>query len=286
MPTIDLSIFRKDKTNVGDWWSPPHLYFPLNIANSFDLNNSNEIPNNSGSYIVGGGGLGNESFRPHLKRLTRPDREYRLIAWGVGADVDIDRKGRVGPPDKMNSLLDYFEDFDEVGTRIYPPEGSFTRKNYRWVPCASCMSPIFRELSDVTPSSRVGYYSHKRVPLTLGGRNHSGILHSLPYLRNGAQSANNRGSNLRAKLEFMARFEFIVTNSYHGVYWATLLGRRVICQPFKNGLHTFRHAPTYLDGNDVNAALEQASDYPEALGECRAANIEYYRYLTEKYGDI
>ena len=286
MSDDDLAIFRKDKTNVGDWWSPPHLYFPLNIRKSIDLVRSQDIPNRSGRYIVGGGGLGQDGFRPHLDRLTRSDRNYSLIAWGVGADVDVDRKGLVNPPDALNELLDFFRGFDDVGIRIYSPNGYADRKNYRWVPCASCMSSIFQELSGMPPTQRIGYYSHKRVPLVLNNRRYSGRLQSMPFFRSRTQSSNNQGSNLRAKLEFMARFEFIVTNSYHGVYWATLLGRRVICAPFKNGLHTFRHAPAYLEGDDIGSAMDQATTYPHALDECRLANMEYYRYLTEKYRDI
>ena len=62
------SIFRKDKTNVGDWWSPPHKYFPLDISASIDLLNSETVPNEPGLYIVGGGGLGNSGFNSTQRR--------------------------------------------------------------------------------------------------------------------------------------------------------------------------------------------------------------------------
>lgn len=32
--------------------------------------------------------------------------------------------------------------------------------------------------------------------------------------------------------------------------------------------------------------MEKAKSYPEALEECRLANVKYYNYLTDKYGLI
>lgn len=92
--------------------------------------------------------------------------------------------------------------------------------------------------------------------------------------------------DIAAKLRFLARFEFIVTNSYHGVYWATLLGRKVICLAFKNGLFSFRHAPAYFDPAEPSRAFDEAQAYPDAIDECRDANIGFYRYLIERYGDF
>lgn len=280
-----LSVFRKDKTNVGDWWSPPHKYFPLNSAGSVDLIDKDTLPNRPLTYIVGGGGLGNASFAEHLAQLTRSDRAYRLVAWGIGADGAVDRQGLIQRPANFDHLLDYFADFDEVGTRIFLPDGYGARDNYHWVPCASCMSPLFRDLANVQPTQRVGFFSHKRVPLTASGQRASGMEKVLSAFRKGVHF-DNRGSNLEQKLGALAQCEFVVTNSYHGVYWATLLGRKVICQPFKDGLYTYRHPPAYLLDGGLEAAMEQAQTYPQALDECRLANIAFYRYLTEKYGDI
>lgn len=286
VPTGSLTIFRRDKTNVGDWWSPPERYFPLDVFQSNDLIDSENFPNHSTTYIVGGGGLGNESFLPHLDRLTRRDRAYTLIAWGVGADHQVDRSSLIRCPDNFDALLDYFSAFDEVGTRIYMSAGYGDRKNYRWVPCASCMSPLFRELAHVQPTQRVGFFSHKRVPLSDTGQRASKLDSVRSSLFNRVSHFDNRGSDLKQKLAAMANCEFVVTNSYHGVYWATLLGRKVICQPFKDGLYSFKHAPAYLFQDDLDNVMEKAVSYPNALEECRLANVAYYRYLTEKYGLI
>ena len=279
-----ITIHRRDRTNVGDWWSPPERYFPLDVSKSFDLLDSESLPNLPTTYIIGGGGLGNGSFLPHLKRLNRDDRSYKLIAWGVGADDQVDRQGLIRRPKNLDPLLDYFSDFDEIGTRIFSPAGYGERKNYHWVPCASCMSPMFRELANMKPTKRVGFFSHKRVPLSARGHKASKLDYiSLLFQKN---HFDNRGANLEKKLVALAQCEFVITNSYHGVYWATLLGRKVICQPFKDGLYSFKHAPVYLLEDKLETAMERARNYPDALEECRLANVTYYRFLTEKYGII
>ena len=81
----------------------------------------------------------------------------------------------------------------------------------------------------------------------------------------------------------MARFETIVTNSYHGVYWGTLLNRRVICIPFKSGLYTFNHQPTYALGDFAKIKIDEIPKYPMALDECRGANVDYFNLITSKY---
>lgn len=182
--------------------------------------------------------------------------------------------------------MKYFDGFDELGTRIYSVNGYQGNASVHWVPCASCMSPLFAELRAVKPKARIGLYDHLRVPVTCPDGEPELLPRSLFGVRSRFRRKSNRGRNLRSKLEYMAGFEFILTNSYHGVYWATLLGRKAICVPFKDGLYTFRHRPAYLTDNRLSDAMDAATAYPDALEECRLANIRYYAHLVEKYGDI
>lgn len=284
MKTPTATIFRKDKTNVGDWWSPPERYFPFDVFKTHDLLDSEKITNQPTIYIVGGGGLGNESFLPHLKRLTQTNRRYKLIAWGVGADYQVDRNGLAPQPKNFNTLLNYFSSFDEVGTRIFSSNGYGNRKNYRWVPCASCMHPLFDQLINIKPTNRIGVFSHKRALLSARGQRTTKLKYTSTQFFNRKIHLNNSGSNIERTLAALAQCEFVVTNSYHGVYWATLLGRKVICRPFKDGLYSFKHAPTYLLEDNLELAMESAVSYPEAIEECRLANSQYYSFLKEKYG--
>ena len=280
---MHISVFRKDPKNVGDWWSRPATYLPLKAQENADLVAEEPIPNEPGIVILGGGGLGREAFEPYLKRLARPDRKYTIIAWGVGADSVTRKKQLMPGPEDMAALTAYFDDMDEIGTRIHSSDNYGGDARYRWVPCASCLSPLFQELRGRPAKRRIGIYEHLREPLTphigQGGR-----LWAKWFGR--YDIASNRGMDLEAKLTFLADSEYVLTNSYHGVFWGTILGRKVICAPFKNGLFSFRHMPTYLGANGLDAALDQARAYPEALEECQAANHAFHDDMRAKYGEL
>jgi hypothetical protein len=262
------NVHHPDKTNTGDWWSPPSRYFPLKPKATQSLVSYHPRPGDTEIHILGGGGLGSEFFRPHVARLAAKPRKYKLVAWGVGVDTKVLGATLLDPSQPVDLFGDYFEHFDVVGTRVFSSDQRFT-----WVPCASCMHPAFFALRDRKPVRQLGVYQHKHRPIKLA--------------REGAHAVkDNAGDNLLEKLEFLARHEYILTNTYHGVFWATLLARKVICLPFKSGLFSFRHRPTYSSGA-VNAALmRSAVSYGNALEECRLANIEFYRSLTGRFGDI
>jgi len=68
----------------------------------------------------------------------------------------------------------------------------------------------------------------------------------------------------------------VVTNSYHGAYWATLLGRRVVAIPNMSKMYRFKHAPVIGRAQDWRKLAALAVAYPEALAECRAANLAFF----------
>lgn len=255
----------------------------MKVKHAYDLAKPNELPNDPCLVILGGGGLGRDDFVPFLRALLRPDRKYRVIGWGIGSD-SLTRKGQVLPgPTRMNDLLGYFDGLDEIGTRIFPDGGKYPDSRYRWVPCASCLSPLFDDLKSTPAEYRTCVYEHLREPL-------------LPHISGKSRLWNkvfgphrfltNRGTDLRQKLEFMAKSEFIITNSYHGVYWGTLLAKRVVCVPFKNGLFSFKHAPSYLDQDGLESAMDRAKINFGALDECREANHAFYEEMRLKFGDL
>lgn len=283
MKEMNISIFRKDRKNVGDWWSVPVRYFPFVSDRNYDLVAPDEIPNENGVAILGGGGLGRVDFEPFLNRIGKKDRKYKVIAWGVGADTVTKRSSILSGPTDMAALLKYFDSFAEIGTRIHSTDNYGGDARFRWVPCASCMSPLFQKLRATKPTRSIGIYEHLRVPLTphLGETNRMKAKYFGNY-----PVFSNRGTDLESKLAFIASFETILTNSYHGVYWATLLGRKTVCFPFKNGLFSFRHAPSYFGESGLEAALDLARPHPDALDECRMANLKFYQDMIEKYGDL
>ena len=134
------------------------------------------------------------------------------------------------------------------------------------------MNNLFFKYREVKPSNTVGVYNHKRVTLMKSDN------------PNGFPVADNSGDNLEEKLKFLSSCEYIITNTYHGVYWGTLLQRKVICIPYKSGLFSFKYPPHYsFDGKFDESVFEKAKIYTGVLEESRKLNLDFYKYLTSKY---
>ena len=286
-PHTSVTLFRADPKNVGDWWSPPVRYFPLRARTEMDLVGDLSSLEHVRTVIVGGGGLGRAGIMGEtLARIARPDRPYKLIAWGVGADTVSDRKAILPENTDVTELNRYFDGFDLVGTRIHANDGYAGDDRLRWVPCASSMHPDFLALRKTRPVAAVGLYAHRRVSIPhhtfrdiargMGQRLRLGRL----------PRDDNTGRDIGAKLRFLAQHEYIVTNSYHGVFWATLLGRKAVCLAFKDGLFSFRHRPAYFDPAQPEKAFDEARIHDTALDECRAANLGFHREVVERFGDV
>ncbi|MBE0453515.1 MAG: polysaccharide pyruvyl transferase family protein [Roseovarius sp.] len=278
-------VFRADPNNVGDWWCAPFRFIDFGSPSGVcDIMTIEELPNSEGLVVVGGGGLGRDNFIPFFKKLFREDRLYKVIAWGVGADSLTTKKSIQKAPSDMRRLTSYFDECDILGTRIHPstiPGGCYAKPHKtHWVPCVSCMSPLFDELRKVPPRASIGLYEHRRVTI-------SGHVTKWPHFLAkyfGPFPINsNEGKNLREKLEYLSSFDTIITNSYHGVYWSLLLGRKCICVPFKNGLFSFRHSPSYLTDGDLKGAIDRAQIYPDMLEECRAANMSFLEKIKSEF---
>ena len=86
----------------------------------------------------------------------------------------------------------------------------------------------------------------------------------------------NTGQNIEQILTFLGSAETVVTNTYHGVYWATLLGRKVVCIPWGTKFSMFKHPPTFANETNWHEKIEEAKSYPRALKECRTANTDFF----------
>lgn len=260
-------VHRLDHSNVGDMFCTPHLYLNPFPGDVYDIFDNNLDLNKEKIIIVGGGGLGRKFFAKGLKKLADPQRTYKLVAWGVGADTVVDKSGAaLDPAGKYDLYSNFFEGFDEVGIRSWSKD-----QRYRWVPCVSAMHPLLDKYRDHKPTNLVGYYQHKHTPFE---SRHGNLM-------------SNNGSNLEAKLAFLADHEYIVSNTYHGVYWATLLNRKVLCLPFKSGLFSFKHKPLYISTlTPSEEEMHNAASFPDSLEECRKANTDYCNYLLEKYSSL
>lgn len=245
------SIYRTDATNVGDWYCAPSRYFADLRGPELDILQS-DFATLEGAVILGGGGLIARTFAEPMTALAQRRPALKaLIAWGVGESLIVDRSGGFVPP-YDGELPDYLQPFDLVGVRDYGA-------GHRWTPCASCLLPQFDAVRK--PSHDIVVYEHKRIPIPIDG---------FPRRTNG-------GDDIDEALAFLASGELVITNSYHGAYWATLLGRRVIAIPNMSKMYRFKHAPILCRPENWHRHIDVAVTYPEALTECRAANHAFHR---------
>ncbi len=236
--------------NTGDLASCPAQWFDMpehRVANY-------DAPLGDCDTVIYGGGTMNNWLQ------GRPLSPGTSIAWGIGSS----RHGETEPwPDPHG--------FDLVGVR----EWSEARERAGlWAPCASCMSPLFNWawpikheavlFVNASPSIR------SRYPVAVGG---------LPTM------ANDRPMD--EIVAFLGSAEVVVTDSYHGVVWGTLLRRRVVCMPYSSKFYGFRHPPAYSEdrGLDWRARAKEAAVYPAALEECRAASRAFYGRVMETIGE-
>jgi exopolysaccharide biosynthesis predicted pyruvyltransferase EpsI len=76
-------------------------------------------------------------------------------------------------------------------------------------------------------------------------------------------------------IKFIQSCEAIVTNSFHGAYWATLLKRKVVAIPTSSKFFSFKHPVVLRDLSDWQSGLSDARIFDDALEECVRANLEF-----------
>lgn len=242
------NIFHCDARNIGDQMCGPAQY--LWSDRSINLReDTTQVPTER--VVVGGGQI--FSQLPGLVHSVRGAQPNSKIAgWGVGLPI----KGR-----KDQFVREVVSAFDVFGTRNYE-----WRDEIPFVPCASCLSQAF-EL-DCSPKHEVVIYEHRRKPAP------ENVPSTIPVLKNDLL-------DIVRVIDFLASGETVVTSSYHGVYWAQLLGRKVICLPYNEKFRTYQYCPTMANPNDWLQKLKTAKKVGPLLGEYREINMKF-RAQVEK----
>ncbi len=278
-----------DPTNIGDLVSAPTLYFdfPGYSVVRDDIRKIQLEDVKDKHIILGGGGLVFSRFLDSFSQLSQHKKGTKLISWGIGQQIYNNYQ--------LQDIHDfdysqYTHGFDLVGIR----DSHYT--DY-WVPCASCMHESFDKKREIQHEFVV--FSHKKFQIKIG---------SFPHMTNNTQ-------NLEEILDFLGSGETILTSSYHGAYWGTLLGRKVLSFPFTSKFYTFKHSPgifpvqkwfqsqfklslfkkTIFQSYDQNkficnidnwqSYLKNCQFYPEALPENRERNQWYYNKILNILAD-
>ncbi len=247
-PATTVHVFRADPTNCGDWWSLPARYFTFpSHDNVVDINDWGPDTHFAGTAILGGGGLIGPAFSHLESMLDRP--EIICVGWGLGENMLDDK--RSGYVSGAAALPDYVSRFRLLGIRD-------VIDGFRWVPCASCMHPVFSGHHEI--KHEIVVFEHKRLPLGIDG---------LPRM-------TNQGNDIDAIVRFIASGKTVVTNSYHGAYWAILLGRPCVTIPFSSKFYRMKHPPHLCPHDEWRQGVDKARVYESALAESRKANVDFY----------
>lgn len=282
-----VNYYVIDKKNIGDFLSSPLHYFdfPGCKTSKVDIRTLDEAKPQDDSQsllnhhaIVGGGGLLFDRFLHNFQRLQARKNNYHLILWGAGhQDYQLD----------CNIEFDYHPylgKFDNIGIRDC---GQF----YNWVPCVSCMHEAFDKEYPIQHDFVV--FSHKKFQIKID---------NFPR-------KTNEGQNFEEIINFLASGETILTSSFHGAYWGTLLGRKVLAFPFSTKFFSLKHpvaiypvekwrqperkiqilGKTLYQRFDSSkfvcntegwqSYLNRCQSYPESLKECRDRNRWFYEKI-------
>ncbi|MBD2635328.1 hypothetical protein H6G52_08165 [Limnothrix sp. FACHB-881] len=293
-----------DPKNIGDLLAAPSRYLTLAAdQQAIDLRRLDPETRDQTQaellfgdrpivHVVGGGGLLFDRFQKAIQALVQqrqqsPDRT-KLIAWGPGQQI----YGKFTPQQIQNfDYRTYLDGFDLVGLRDAHVEN--LGLGYHWLPCASCLHPAFDQPRLIRHEFVV--FSHKKFQIDFP---------DFPRM-------TNEETDFETVLNFLGSGETILTSSYHGAYWGTLLGRRVLAFPFTSKTHTLKHQPgifpierwrpagwqlkllgkTWIDRRrydrftcDVTGwqrFLKQCRTYPESLQETRDRNHWFYQRVLE-----
>lgn len=266
-----VNIHRLDHNNVGDFYCAPHHYFDILKDKSLDIfdykhadesvrqNFVNQISQNA--LIIGGGGLLNRpGFAKQMRMFEKlTEKNKKIVLWGVGHNYK--------DPKKYNNVSSYNIDtskFGLVGTRDLNMPGDY-------VPCVSCMHPIFNETYQET--QEVGIIFHKK---TLKNKSLLEKLNQYP--------TSSNTTNLEEMIGFIGKSKTVVTDSYHAMYWSMLLEKNVIAIPNSSKFFDFKYKPIFSTFESFESQLKNGKSYSGVLEECRALNHQFaekaFNYLN------
>lgn len=218
--------------NVGDKFCDPTLYFDFGLeVRKLDIRDPDK-KSDVNVAICGGGGMWIDTIKPCVIGILRKYPNGTIL-WGIGLNnggkkIHTDCWPDWGPaarhpgsghtaPKPLPVL---------VGARDW-------KQKYPWVPCASCMHGAF-DLDYTPPEHQFAIYDHYEHPVPVTADQ----LGKLDVPRR-----NNRSEEIEPVIKFLANAKTILTSSYHGVYWALLLGKHVIAYAWSTKFLHMRHPP-------------------------------------------
>jgi hypothetical protein len=253
MTTRLLNVFHCTADNIGDRMCGPSQYLWPSIAQVAPF--GKKLPEDIDAVIIGGGQVFAQLDVLSAEYAHRKD-PASLVAWGVGLPLH-------GVKDRNVHI---------VAQRFR----AFSTRNYDWkdelhfVPCASCLSPSFD--TPKTPTHDLVIYGHRKKPGAMD------VPKGVPVMTNSVDDP-------LLAINFIASGDTVVTSSYHGVYWAQLLGRRVVCIPYNSKFQTFQNSPSFASSSNWRHSVGSAKRFPPMLEEYRSINRSFARSVEQIWNE-
>jgi hypothetical protein len=258
-----VNVHRRETANRGDLASGPHNYFPGMLALELtgwkrpdDVRREPWLASVRAADIVilGGGGLLEfEKHRDSLDFVGGLEGKKKVI-WGAGHNISTISSWSGLKP----TFSGDFSMFDLVGIR---DDGH----GFDWVPCVSCMHSAFDVEYPIT--KEYIFFAN------LGSKDSRTYV---PRDFDEALIVGNLKSSVEDIVAALGSAETVITSSYHGAYWATLLGRKVVGIPTSSKFYDLRHPIPICHRSDWKRFTKLARIHDGALEECRQANLGFY----------
>ena len=257
-----INIHRHDPNNIGDYYCAPHLYFDQLKGKVLDINGMRRTQGairknwrdtvQQNDLIIGGGGLLNlRHFETQIKLFgALKNRGKKTVLWGPGHNDP--NPNEFGKPQKYNVDL---KNFGLAGVR------DFSTKEH-WVPCVSCLHPIFDQ----------NFENTQEIGILFGKKSHQdqALAERLKKYPN-----SHNATSLEDMVAFIGASETLVTDSYHAMYWALLMGKKVLAVPTTTKFFDFKYPAKITSYDDFEQQLKNAPQYSGLLEECRTINRNF-----------
>ncbi len=242
-------VHRKVKNNIGDFYCNPSRYFDMHCLSGELM--YNDYPIAGEHLVVGGGGLIHKKFSNHIQTLMSKEPATTTL-WGIGHNFGkkhiAKTKGDVYYPSWINNVTlvgirDWIEGFHQY-----------------YLPCVSCMHSAFDK--EYKSKREVVYFTH-------AFKSKFTNPDTLPYIKNNVMDFDK-------VIEFLGSANTVVTDSYHGAYWAQLLGKNVQVASWSVKFDHMKHQPHFIDSiNDK--FIKKKNTIDGFLQECRHLNNKFYQ---------
>lgn len=252
--------------NVGDYWaSPTHYYdFPFDYERVQFVHICNQVRDNSNwdeikdcNVIIGGGGLiiTSENYLQHgLQYLIDNNKCY---LWGIGSNTTVS--------DERFSW-DFLKNKNIVMKGL---RDTVHGLNENYIPCVSSKHKIFdKYINKTNKGEGFGILEH--------------VDYNVPI--DGVDKIKNN-CDIEELIDFIDSKEYLVSTTYHGLYWSQLLGKKVVYFNEDNEINTkfinIRNRVHICNRNNYKTLLENSPSLNGLIRESRFLNDIFYKQLIK-----